>query len=170
MNVRSLYKLLDDHYDKIADNFASKLTSFKDGILSFLRRVVRYRRVAATHILVVMISPEERNSKPYALTIQCIAYKGIKDSEVRSICNHVVTEMHARKMKVAGIRHYMYVLKLYYIIGFTTNGEWNSLRSKGNNRPLSIFEVRSKARKRYAKLSEKTMVAMLTPKSKEQKT
>ena len=29
-----------------------------------------YRREPATHILVVLISPEERNKKPYALAVQ----------------------------------------------------------------------------------------------------
>ena len=50
--------------------------------------------------------------------------------------------------------------------GFTTNGEWNSLRSKGNSRPLSIFEVRSLARQKYSHLSAKRMIGMLTPKCK----
>ena len=48
--------------------------------------------------------------------------------------------------------------------GFTSNGEWNSLRSKGNSRPLSIFEVRSLARRKYSHLSAKRMIGMLTPK------
>lgn len=36
------------------------------------------------------------------MTIQCVPYKGIKDSEIRVLCNNVVKEMHAKKMKVAG--------------------------------------------------------------------
>lgn len=95
-------KLLDVNYDKIADNFASKLSFFRVSVNSMAKRVIKYRRIAATHVLIVMISPEERNSKPYALTIQCVAYKGIKDSEIRVLCNNVVKEMHAKKMKVAG--------------------------------------------------------------------
>ena len=95
-------KLMDRSYDKITDNFPSKLCSFRESTLSLLKRVTKYRRVAATHVLIVMISPEERNSKPYALTVQCIAYKSIKDSEIRAICNKLIKEMHARKMKVAG--------------------------------------------------------------------
>ena len=50
--------------------------------------------------------------------------------------------------------HYMYVSRI----------EWNSLRSKGNSRPLSIFEVRSLARRKYSHLSAKRMIEMLTPK------
>ena len=48
--------------------------------------------------------------------------------------------------------------------GFTSNGEWNSLRSKGNSRPLSTFEVRSLVRRKYSHLSAKRMIGMLTPK------
>ena len=50
-----------------------------------------------------MISPEQRSSKPYALPVQCIAYKSLKDSEVRKIANKLVKEMSVRGMKVAGI-------------------------------------------------------------------
>ena len=45
-----------------------------------------------------------------------------------------------------------------------TNGEWNTLRSKGNTRPLSIFELRSNARNKYNRKSIKVMLGMLTPK------
>ena len=49
-----------------------------------------------------MISNEERNKKPYALPIQCLPYKGLSDSKVRELANHIITEMVQRKMKVAG--------------------------------------------------------------------
>lgn len=55
------------------------------------------------------------------------------------------------------------MVKIY--AGFTTDGEWNSLRSKGYTRPLSIFEVRSSARNKCSHFSMKTMTGMLTPKS-----
>ena len=73
---------------------------------TFVKRVTKYKRVAATHILVLMISPEQRTSKPYALPVQCIAYKSLKDSEVRKIANELVKEMSLRGMKVAGILLY----------------------------------------------------------------
>lgn len=95
-------RLSDINYDRISNNLASRCQHIRERILSFVKRTVKYRRTAATHVLVVMISPEERNSKPYALTIQCIAYKSIKDSEIRDICNNVVKKMTLREMKVAG--------------------------------------------------------------------
>jgi len=36
----------------------------------------RQKRTAATHLFVVMISPEGRQRKPYALPIQCVPYTG----------------------------------------------------------------------------------------------
>ncbi len=94
---------LDPNYDSIANNLARQLSDLRGEVLLFVKRVTKFRRVAATHILVVMISPEERRSKPYALTVQCIAYKSIKDAEIRDICNKVVQEMVSRSMKVAGV-------------------------------------------------------------------
>lgn len=92
----------DPDYDRIASNFAAQMESFRQSTLGFVKRLIRYQRSAATHILVVLVSPEERSVKPYALTIQCIAYKSLKDGEVRKICDDVVKEMTKRKMKVAG--------------------------------------------------------------------
>ena len=95
-------KLLDPSYDSIANNLANQISTFRERVLSFVKSTTMYRREPATHILVVLISPEERNKKPYALAVQCIAYKSIRDSEVRQICNKVVKEMTVRGMKVAG--------------------------------------------------------------------
>ena len=96
-------KLLDPNYDSIAGNLAKQISSFRERVLSFIKSVTKHRRQPASHILVVLISPEERNKKPYALAVQCIAYKSIKDNEVRQICNKVVKEMAARQMKIAGL-------------------------------------------------------------------
>ena len=50
-----------------------------------------------------------------------------------------------------------------YHAGSVGNGEFNSLRAKGYTRPLSIFAVRSQVRNKYARMSHKAMVSMLTP-------
>jgi len=95
---------LDDHsFDRISNNLAKTISMLCDLARTFLKRVTKYKRVAATHVLVVMISPEQRNSKPYSLPVQCIAYKSLRDSEVRRIANELVKEMSSKGMKVAGI-------------------------------------------------------------------
>ena len=46
-------------------------------------------------------------------------------------------------------------------VGLVTNGEWNSLRTTGNNRPLSVFQIRSSVRLKYSKLKEAKLMKML---------
>ena len=84
------------------ENIPRILQTIRQKAISFVKGVVRHQRTAATHVLVFMISNEERNKKPHALPIQCLPYKGLSDSKVRELANHIITEMVQRKMKVAG--------------------------------------------------------------------
>lgn len=95
-------------------NIPLKITNVRDEATQFVKGVTRCKRTAATHCLVVMIGTEERNKKPYALPVQCMPYKGLKDNEVRKICNQVIQEMYKRNMNVAG-NHYT-LLYPYYIL------------------------------------------------------
>lgn len=47
--------------------------------------------------------------------------------------------------------------------GFMSNGEYNVFRYKGYTRPLSIFQLRSQARKKFKSIGVKRMKGMLTP-------
>ena len=47
--------------------------------------------------------------------------------------------------------------------GLVTNGEFNSMRMKGNTRPLSVFQIRAQARAKYAQMGQRKMMNMLTP-------
>ena len=49
-------------------------------------------------------------------------------------------------------------------IGFCSNGEYNAMRSQGYTRPLSILKIRSNVRSKYAKMSKKRMMSMLSSK------
>ena len=49
------------------------------------------------------------------------------------------------------------------ILGFTTDGEFNYLRTKGYSRPLSVLQIRSDVRKKYARIQKSTLLAMLSP-------
>ena len=100
-------RLDDCSYNRISNNFAKTVSRLCDLARTFVKKVSKFKRVAATHILVLMINPEQRASKPYALPVQCIAYKSLKDSEVRKIANELVKEMSLRGMKVAGILLYI---------------------------------------------------------------
>lgn len=129
--------------------------------------VIHHQHTPATHILVFMISNEERSKKPYALPVQCIPYKGLSDAKVRELANKIIREMVKRKMNVAGKKVYKNMLLwINSIKGFTTDGEWNSLRVKGNTRPLSVFQVRSDARAKYAQMKLQKLIGMISPFSK----
>ena len=69
----------------------------------------RHKRQVATHVFVIMISPEDRRVKPYALPVQLVSYAGLNQSRVRSIINGVIAEMTKREMKVAGKIFFMYL-------------------------------------------------------------
>ena len=96
-------KLNDPVYDAIENNLARKLMSLREQMKAFVKRISRYRRNPAGHLLVIMISTEDREKKPYAMPVQCIAYRSLKDAKIRCIANEVVKEMNRREMKVAGL-------------------------------------------------------------------
>jgi len=96
-------KLTQQSYNMVVDNFPKQLSSFKEKTLNWIKKAYKYHRTPATHILVVMISPEERNKKPYAIPIQCIAYASLSDEKVRGIFDKLTNEMVKRGMKVAGM-------------------------------------------------------------------
>ena len=84
------------------ENIPRQLTSIRQSLISFIKGVTRHQRTAATHVLVFMISSEERRTRPYAVPVQCIPYKGLSDMKIRKLANNVIQEMVKRNMKVAG--------------------------------------------------------------------
>lgn len=49
-------------------------------------------------------------------------------------------------------------------IGFVSDGEFSYLRTKGYTRPLSVLQIRSDVRRKYNRIKERCLLAMLTPK------
>ena len=84
------------------ENIPKKLKSIRQKLITFIKGVTRHQRTAATHILVFMISTEERRAKPYALPVQCIPYVGLSDSKVCQLANNIIHVMTGRNMKIAG--------------------------------------------------------------------
>lgn len=74
--------------------------------------VYTHKRKAATHILVVMISHEQCNVKPYALPVQLIAYCGMTKVALRKVVNNVIQEMTNIGMNVQG-KVYINLYNLY---------------------------------------------------------
>lgn len=62
----------------------SVLKDSQSDMALYLRNIFKKRRQpAATHVLVLMVSDERRNHKPYALPVQYIPYYSLKDQYVR---------------------------------------------------------------------------------------
>ena len=95
-------KLESPHYDRVQDNFARRLNSVQEQMLDAVKRLSKHQRVAATHILVFMVSSESRSQKPYALPVQYLPICGIKDSTIRSMANKIIEVMVEKHMNVAG--------------------------------------------------------------------
>ena len=152
-------------------NMPRKLSSIRERLGTFVKGVTRFRRKAATHIFVIMISSELRNRKPYALPVQCIPYAGLNEGSMRRLINELVKEMIGCGMKVSGevlhcLRLNMMTESTLLSPGFVSNGEFNYMRSKGYTRPLSVLQIRTNVRTKYNKIRQKTLLAMLTPKCK----
>ena len=104
VNLRCIKQLADGTNERfISCNTPRQLTTFRSSVVRFLQNVYRFRRVAATHIFVFMISPEQRDRKPYALPVQCIPYTSLKHGVCRQLVNNIIIEMTKRGMKVAGL-------------------------------------------------------------------
>ena len=71
-----LDKLKDPSFDR--EYLPCKSDSVRTAAEEFVKGVTRQQCIAATHCLVIMISPE-RNKKPYAFPVQCLPYNGLKD-------------------------------------------------------------------------------------------
>lgn len=92
--------------DFLAANAPRRLTSLRGKLQPLLQGVYRFRPAAA-HIFVFMISSEQRDTKRYAVPVQCVPYASLKDSECRQLTNAIIGEMKKRGMKVAGICNYI---------------------------------------------------------------
>lgn len=95
-------KLSDHSFDLKSFNLPRKLTDMRKELATFVTAMSKHTRIAATHIFVFMISPGKRNSKPYAIPIQYVSYRGMTEGNLRALIDQIVHEMHHRGMKVDG--------------------------------------------------------------------
>lgn len=103
-SINALLTKVDRQNSLTEENIPSQLKVTRQKLVNFIKGVTRHQRTAATHVLVFMISTEDRRRKPYALPVQCIPYKSIGDAAVRELANKIISEMVKRKMNVAGIQ------------------------------------------------------------------
>ena len=153
-------------------NLPQKLTSIRTRLCGFVKGLYRFKRTPASHMFVMMISSELRDTKPYALPVQCLPYAGLKERDMRHMVTRIVKEMVTIGMAVAGkcTKAHLYSMKImssHYFIslaGFVSDGEFNYMRSKGYTRPLSILQIRTDVRNKFSKTKQDVLLCMLTPK------
>ena len=148
-------------------NLPRMLASIRTRLCELTKGLFHFKRIPASHLFVLMISSELRNSKPYAIPVQCLPYASLKERDIRHMVNSLIEEMVKLGMNVAG----EYILVLFTVLlvprctsaGFVSNGEFNYMRSKGYTRPLSVLQVRTDVRNKYAKVRQDALLSMLTP-------
>lgn len=154
------------------------LVKLMEWLLTVVKAANQYKQRPATHLFIFMISPERR---PYALPVQCVSCASLKCSELRCLTTELVKEMVKRGMKT-GVSHkhtyihlhayacYVELLDQFTIVvflllhaGSVSNGQFNSLGSEGYTCPLSILEIKANVRRKYSKVRQSVMMAMLKP-------
>ena len=75
---------------------------------SYLRNLFKKKRCAASHVLVLMLSDERRQKKPYALPVRYIPYRSLRDQFVRDFTRDVKQHMTERGLALVGKRHQNY--------------------------------------------------------------
>ena len=81
----------------------SALQNVEHDALTYLRNLlVKKRQPGATHVLLFLVSDERRNKKPYALPVQYIPYKSIKDQHGRDMTDAIKSKMMELDLKPVG--------------------------------------------------------------------
>lgn len=95
-------------FDLQSFNLSRRLADVRKDLGIFITALSKHSRVAATHIMVFMIT--QRDSKPYAIPIQCVPYRGMTEARLRRFVDQIVHDMHFRGMKIAGL---LYISPLF---------------------------------------------------------
>ena len=72
----------------------------------YLRSLYKKKRTAASHVLVIMISSERHDEKPYAIPIQYVPCGVLRDQYVRDLLSGLKRKLQDKGLRVAG----MYIL------------------------------------------------------------
>lgn len=84
------------------DNIPRKLTALRKDLEVYVKGVTVKRREAASHLMVFMVSDEQRATKPYAIPIRALPYKSITDGEVRRLRDEIRDIMYDLDMLAVG--------------------------------------------------------------------
>jgi len=77
-------------------------------VKGYFHNLFKKKRIAATHVLVLMLSDERKNKKPYALPIRYVPYRSLQDQYVRDLTRDVKLKMQEKNLNLVG--QYMYCI------------------------------------------------------------
>lgn len=80
---------------------------------AYLRNLFKKRRTAATHVLVLMLSDERRQKKPYALPVRFVPYRTLRDQYVRDFTRQVKQKMTERGLHLVGEWYHFSAISLW---------------------------------------------------------
>ena len=104
VEIQTLIDLLCKSQEHIQSaNLPRRLSVMKTKMTEFVKKLSRFRRTAATHIFVIMVSSELRNQKLYALPVQCLPYAGMNEIHIRRLISSLIREMVKIGMSVRGM-------------------------------------------------------------------
>ena len=141
----------------------------------YLRNFYKKKRTSASHVVVTMLSDERRSTKPYALPVRYVPCTTLKDQDIRTFNQELKQEMKKRNMILAGTAtNYSFVVLIahrvrfsdtvwvfWHFLGTVTDGEFCSLRTKGERRPLHIWQLIQDSREKARRMSKNTLQACL---------
>ena len=78
------------------------MVKLHDELLGYLKELYSKKRIAATHLMIFMISDELRNTKPYAVPVRFLPYRSITDAKLRELELQIEDAMVTVDMVVVG--------------------------------------------------------------------
>ena len=84
-----------------------------------------------------MVSSEKRDTKPYAVPVRVLPFHSLSDQKVMDLRDELKDALIARGL---------------IVVGFVTDGEWNSMRTQGSHRPVSVIQLMMDAKKKANKV------------------
>ena len=101
-SLDDLLPYLDPASPWIGDVIASLQNVSKELADYFCNLFVKKRQPAATRVLIIMVSEERRNGKPYSLPVQYVPYHTIRDQYIRDLSKSVKLKMTELGMTAVG--------------------------------------------------------------------
>lgn len=83
-------------------NVSKDVAVLRKKLEEYVKGIYIKKREAASHLLLFMVSDEQRNFKPYAVPVRVLKYSSIKDSKLRSLQDELKVAMKGLGMIVVG--------------------------------------------------------------------